>query len=263
MLRETQIAFSASLLAGSAEANNDIANRIHSGRLPAVRRLEIYRHNVYANLCGVLRDIYPVILAVVGETFFMHTAAQFVKSHPSHSGDLNQFGQEWAQFLDAYPHAAELPYLSDVARLEWSWHQAFHAGDAPPFDLSRLLALPSDDHASLRFLLHPSVRLIQSHFPVFRIWEVNQPTFKDDVEVDWDDPVETLLIHRDTNDGVSVLIERIHAPGYAFLLALEKHATLEAATVAALKVDATFDLQGFLINAVQTGVIVDFGCEQP
>ena len=146
MLRDVQTAFSKSLLANVSEANREAANMILGGKLPAVRRLEIYRHNVSTNLCGVLREIYPVILAVVGEKFFRHAAVQFIESHPSRSGDLNQFGQQWAQFLNTYPHAAELPYLSDVARLEWCWHEAFHAGDAPSFDLSRLSALPPEEH---------------------------------------------------------------------------------------------------------------------
>lgn len=262
MLRDTQTAFAASLLAGNTNVTTGAATRIHAGKLSATRRLEIYRHNVYANLRGVLKDIYPVILAVVGEAFFMHAADQFVRSHPSRSGDLNQFGGEWAGFLDTYPHAAELPYLRDVARLEWVWHQAFHAADAPPFDLARLVALPPEEHGALRFMLHPTVRLMQSHFPVLSIWEVNQPAYADKIDVDWDAPAETLLIRRDITDGVSVLIARIPAAGYAFLLALQHCVTLEAATVTALAADATFDLQKFLIESVQSGVIVDFVRQQ-
>ena len=263
MLRRVQTVFSASLLAGVADAQSESAKIIRGGRLPAVRRLEIYRHNVSTNLCGVLRNIYPVILAVVGETFFMHAAMQFIEAHASRSGDLNQFGKEWAQFLDVYPHAAELPYLSDVARLEWCWHEAFHAGDAPPFDLSRLAALPTEEHADLRFLLHPSVRLIESHFPVLRVWEVNQPTHKDDVAVHWDVNIETLLVHRDIKDGATVLIGRILAPEYAFLRELQQGATLETAAAAALQVDAAFDLQEFLIDTVESGVIIHFVESKP
>ena len=66
MLRDTQLALAASLLAGDAAA----ATQIRAGKLSVTRRLEIYRHNVYANLRGALKDIYPVILAIVGEAFF-------------------------------------------------------------------------------------------------------------------------------------------------------------------------------------------------
>ena len=259
MLRETQLAIATSLLLDDDAA---IA-QIRVGKLSATRRLEIYRHNVYTNLRGALKDIYPVILAIVGEAFFHHAADQFVAAHPSRSGDLNQFGGEWAAFLGSYAHAAELAYLPDVARLEWAWHRAFHAGDATRFDLARLAALPADEHANLRFRLHPTAQLLTSIFPVMRIWEVNQPTFTGEIAIDWDLPPDRLLIRRDIADGVSVLIERISAAAYAFLLALAQQATLETAAATALDVDAEFNLQGLLAESVQSGVIFDFVRESP
>ena len=261
MLRETQIAFAASLLAGDTVVANNAATEIRPGKLTASRRLEIYRHNVYANLRGVLKDIYPVILAIVGEAFFQYAADQYVQAHPSRSGDLNQFGGEWAAFLAAYPHAAALPYLPDVARLEWAWQQAFHAADAPPFDLSRLATIPAEQHAALCFVLHPAVRLLRSEFPILRIWEVNQPEFSGEIEVDWDAPADTLLVHR--RDGVAVLIRRFSEAEYAFLHSLEQYATLETAATAALNLDPAFDLQGFLLESVQSGIIIDFKRQGP
>ena len=256
MLRETQIVFAAALLAGDAKAHTEAAERIRAGKMTATRRLEIYRHNVHANLRGVLKDIYPVIHAIVGDAFFQQAADQFVGTHPSRSGDLNQFGGEWAAFLAAYPHAAELPYLRDVARLEWAWHQSFHAGDGQACDLAQLAAIPAEEHGALCFFLHPAVRLIESDFPILRIWEVNQPAFGGEIKVDWDAPVDTLLVYR--TDGVEVLIKRITGAGFAFLQALEQHASLEAAAAAALNLDNAFDLQGFLLESVQSGVIIDF-----
>ena len=263
MLRDAQEAFATALFAGNVEHAAEATSYIRAGKLTALRRLEIYRHNVYSTLHGTLKDIYPVILAVVGDAFFHHAADQFIAVQASRSGDLNQFGGEWAAFLSAYPHAAELPYLPDVARLEWAWHEAFHAGDAPPLDLVRLASLPAEEHSGLHFSLHPTARLIRSGFPVLRIWEVNQPTFSGEVEVNWDVPSDTLLVRRDTTDGVSVLIERLPAAAYAFLHAITQHATLEAATAAALAVDDEFDLQGFLLESVQSGVIIDFMKELP
>lgn len=261
MLHDTQTVLAASLLScddeGSSAVTTQAATSVRAGKLSAVRRLEIYRHNVTSNLRGALKDIYPVILAVVGDAYFSHAADQFIREHPSHSGDLNQFGGALSDFLATYPLAVDLPYLRDVARLEWAWHEAFHAGDALPLDLSRL-AEPAEEHGALCFTLHPTVRLVQSSFPILRIWEVNQPTFVGVIEVDWNAPAEALLIHRDLTDGVTVMIKRLSPAGHAFLSALERHATLEAATASALAEEADFDLQGFLIESVQSGVIVDF-----
>jgi hypothetical protein len=254
VLRDTQISFATSVLAGDTAA----AARIRGGKLPAARRIEIYRHNVFTNLRGALKDIYPVVLAVVGESFFVHAADRYVEAHPSRCGDLNRFGGEWAAFLGTYPHALALPYLPDVARLEWAWHEAFHAADARAFDLAGLATLPAEEHAALRFILHPAARLLQSPFPILRVWELNQPAFDGEMAVDWDASADSLLVRRDTTDGVTVLIERIPAATFAFLEALEKNATLDAATSAAHGIDGAFDLQSLLLEAVGKGIIVDF-----
>jgi hypothetical protein len=214
-------------------------------------------------LCGALKDIYPVVLAIVGESFFQHAAEQFVRAHPSRSGDLNQFGTEWPSFLADFPHASELPYLRDVADLELAWHEAFHAADSPLFDLSRLAGVPQETQVSLQFVLHPSVRLIESRYPTQRIWEVNQPAFAGEMEVVWEVPTEYLLVHRDVADGVSVFIKQISNGGFAFLQALERSTPLEEAAAEAIHVDADFDLQGFLLESVQSGVIIDFIRDQP
>ena len=253
MLHETQTEFAASLIAGDTNA----ASKIRAGKLTAVRRLEIYRHNVMSNLRGVLKDIYPVIFAIVGDAFFLHAADQFIRTHPSHSGDLNQFGSGWPAFLASYPHAADLPYLSDVAQLEWAWHEAFHASDAPPFDLGRLAAIPPEVHGELHFVLHPAVRLLQSSFPILAILAVNQKAYSGEMRVDWDAPAESLMLCRDLTDGVSVLIKRVTESAHAFLCALQRQANLEVAAAAALELDAVFDLQGLLLESVQSGVIID------
>lgn len=252
MLRDTQISLATSLLEGSMGA----LSQIRAGKLSAEKRLDVYRHNVFSNLRGALKDIYPVVLGVVGEAFFIHAADQFVLSHPSRSGDLFQFGSEFAAFIQAYPHAAELPYLADVARLEWAWHEAFHAGDSPLFDLRLLAAITAEEHGQLRFILHPTARLIESPFPLLRIWEVNQPDYAGGMNVEWDEPADTLLVRRDASDGVSVLIERVAAGSFAFLSQIQQGATLESATAAALGIDAAFDLQAFLLDAFRSGVVV-------
>ncbi|MEQ1519080.1 MAG: DNA-binding domain-containing protein [Usitatibacteraceae bacterium] len=210
-----------------------------------------------ANLRGALKDIYPVTLAIVGESFFLRAADEFIRETPSRAGDLNRFGREWAAFLGAYPHAQELPYLADVARLEWAWHEAFHAADAAAFDLARLGEIPPENHGSLRFSLHPAVRFVDSKFPILRIREVNQPGYAGELAVNWDVRAESLIVRRDIDDGMSVQVERIGATESLFLQALQRGETLESAADVAFAADPAFDLQARLLEAVRSGVISD------
>ena len=258
MLRDLQQAIADSLIAD----NHAAAQLIRGGKLSAERRLDVYRHNVLANLRGALRDIFPVVNRIVGDAFFLHAADQFICTTPSRSGDLNRFGGEWPAFLGAYPHAADLPYLADVARLEWAWHECFHAADAAPLDLARLATVDPGDHGMLLFRLHPAVRLLESAFPILRIWQVNQPDFTGDPHIDWEQAGDALLVRRDGNGGagagVEVVIQSLNAGAWRFLHELLARHALEPAASAALEADAEFDLQGFLLESVQSGVMTDF-----
>jgi len=251
MLRETQILFADSLLQGSSVA----ARVVRGGGLTPERRLEIYRHNVMHNLRGALRDIFPVTERIVGEAFFLHAADRFIRETPSRSGDLNRFGAEWPAFLAEYPHAVELSYLADVARLEWAWHECFHAADADALDLSRLADVPPEEHSALKFRLHPAVRLMASAYPLLRIWQVNQPGYEGELAIDWEAGGDSLLIYRDGNE---IAIEALPAGPFRFLSALSCRATLESAAEAGAAADEAFDLQGLLLRSVQSAVIVDF-----
>ena len=259
MLHDVQRMFASSLISGDVAA----APLIRSGKLSAERRLEVYRHNVLTNLRGALRDIFPVVNRIVGDAFFLHAADQFIRATPSHSGDLNQFGREWPAFLGDYPHAAELSYLADVARLEWAWHECFHAADAALLDLGRLAAVAPEAHGALVFRLHPAVRLLESTFPILRIWQVNQADFAGDMQIDWETGGDKLLVRREDGTGVEVVIQSLSEAAWRFLCELQEKHALEPAAAAALETDGTFDLQGFLLESVQYGVIVDFTREDP
>jgi hypothetical protein len=262
MLRDVQRAMAEILMAGDTADEKTAGDLIRGGKLSAARRMEVYRHNVRSNLRGALKDIFPVVNRIVGDAFFFHAADQFIRETPSHSGDLNQFGREWPSFLADYPHATALPYLPDVAGLEWAWHECFHAADAAPMDLQRLAAIAPDAHGSLVFRLHPAVRLLASEYPILRIWQVNQPEFAGDMQIDWAQRGDALMVCRnegaDDAGGVDVVIQSLAPGANRFLCELRGQQTFEAAAAAALNTDGAFDLRGLLLDCVQRGVIVDF-----
>jgi len=141
----------------------------------ALARLAVYRRAIVANRNGALRAAYPVVARIVGESFFAEAALQHCAAQPPGDADLNRHGAAFADFLAVYPHAAGMPWLADVARLEWACHEALLAADAPPFDFARLAAVPEDEQARLVFTPHPSLRLERAAWPVLAIWEANQP----------------------------------------------------------------------------------------
>lgn len=228
---------------------------IEAAGVCAAARLEVYSNNVFGNYRDALQAVYPVIERLVGAAFFRHACDKYIVAHPSVSGDLHDFGDRFAAFLASYPPAAELTYLSDVARLEWQYHHIFHAAAHAPLALTRLASIAPDDYASLRFSLHPAAALLRSAYPVLRIWQINQPEYTGDERLDLGEGGDALLMMR--ADFV-VTIARVPAAEYEFLTTLRSGSALAEAVDRALETDPEFDLQAVLGKYVGAGVIVDF-----
>jgi hypothetical protein len=252
-LRELQRGFAAATIFGDRSAMAGLG--IVGGRLDAGARLAIYRNNVLANYRKALAATYPVVQALVGRPFFGAAVEAFVRAHPSRRGDVNRYGGELAQFLGSYAPARELPYLPDVARLEWAIDQAAIAADADRLDLASLAAVPEPALGSLRFALHPSARFIVSRYPIFRIWQANQPGHEEDPRVDLSEGGDALLVVRGA-EGVSV--QRLSPSTHAFLSSLRGHLTLSQAVDRAIAADASFDLGEALRAHVASQTIVPF-----
>ncbi|MCZ7595302.1 MAG: DNA-binding domain-containing protein [Hyphomicrobium sp.] len=142
------------------------------GSAPPAKRFGIYRNNVFASLTACLEARFPVVARLVGDEFFSAMARVFIERSPPTSPALIEYGEEFAAFLATFAPAQSLPYLPDVARLEWRICAAYHAADAAPIDAAALARL--GEHALDAALdLHPSCALLASHHAVFSIWRAN------------------------------------------------------------------------------------------
>ena len=91
--------------------------------LAAERRLQVYRNNLEASLGAALAAVYPVVARLVGDDCFRQIGRAYLARVPSRSGNLHEFGAALPEFLAAEPALAGLPYLGDVAALEWASHE--------------------------------------------------------------------------------------------------------------------------------------------
>jgi hypothetical protein len=247
-LRDLQMAFVGGLLGGEA---HDVVDLIVPRGMTPQARFEVYRNNVFHNYREALRDVYPVVERLVGEDFFGHVARRYIPSLPSRHGNLHRYGADFGDFLDGFEPAAGLPYLGDVARLEWLVHESFHAADHPGLDPRRLAELAAECLPELCFVLHPACRLLESRFPVQRIWEINQPGAPEQA-INLDEGGARLLVRR---SGHAVEIESLAAPEYALLSALRRGSALRDALVVALAV-GPLDFGAFLARRVAHATVV-------
>ncbi|PKO68770.1 MAG: DUF2063 domain-containing protein [Betaproteobacteria bacterium HGW-Betaproteobacteria-16] len=180
------------------------------------KRLAVYRNNVMVSLVDALAQTFPVTLQLVGEPFFRAMAQVFVRAHPPRTRVLARYGEELVGFIKGFPPAAGLPYLSEVAQLEWLRLQALHAADAPPLDREAIAIFLQDSNAlpTLHWQLAPDVQLLQSSHAVVSLWAAHQPeggVAFDDVDVT---QPESALIFR---SGLDVMVMQID-PGLAALV---------------------------------------------
>jgi hypothetical protein len=166
-LLELQHAIRRSLVAqDDAEAAAAI---IADGLAPEVR-LSIYRNTFIGASITALRLTFPAVCRLVGAEFFEAAASTFAAAKPPRSGYLNDYGEAFPAFLAEFAPAASLPYIADVARLEWAVNRALHASDVEPLGLARLEAIDPEDHGRVAFVPHPSIGLVRSNYPVDAIW---------------------------------------------------------------------------------------------
>jgi hypothetical protein len=140
------------------------------------RRFAIHRNNMVSSLVDALAATFPVSRELVGLDFFEAMAAAWVRTCPPTSPVLGEYGGGLPDFIAGFAPAAGLPYLADVARLEWLRNAAWHAADARALDADAfrpLLAAP-DRLGSLRLRLHPACRWLRSAHPVLAIWSAHQ-----------------------------------------------------------------------------------------
>jgi hypothetical protein len=250
-LRELQRDFAAALLGEDAMGG---AFAVADGP-GAAARVAIYRDNVFGNYRNALAATYPVVRRLTGASFFDAAVDTYVRAQPSRSGDLNVYGDRFGDFLAGYAPAGSLPYLPDVARLEWAIDEAGRAADpahSPDEVLAAMAAVPPERLPLIRLSIAPTCRLIASSHPILRIWQVNQPDRAEVEPVALDAGGDALLVRREA-DGIAIV--HLGVGEGAWLAALARGEVLGAAIDDASAADPDFDFAKALHAHLAAGSI--------
>jgi hypothetical protein len=210
--------------------------------------MRAYRANVAGNQAAALGGAYPVVRKIVGEPFFDALAFAYAQAYPSTCGDLNRYGALLAQFVASFPQTLDLPYLPDVARMEWLVHRAYYAADPPAFDAS---ALAGTDPARWKLRLAAPCALMASAWPVASIWAAHQDGASRPEDIALSARGERVLVCRPRWRGEA---RALPAGEFGFLRAIEDGARLGEALEAAAA-DRAFDAATVPAHYVQLGVL--------
>ncbi|WP_428606721.1 DNA-binding domain-containing protein [Sedimenticola sp.] len=219
----------------------------------ALQRFNVYRNNFVVLNGDALADMYPVIKQLVGDEAFRTLATAYVRQYPPQERSLLLYGDRFAQFLGSIPELSALPYLADVARIEFAWTDAYHAEECAPLTEQQVAAIAPERFAQARLVPHPSLHCIRSDYPIFHIWQANQSADNDET-VSLDEGASLVWVIRPSQD---VEVREVSAAACGFMQALQSGHTIEQAVTDALALDSRFDLSALLARHLFDGTFCD------
>ena len=234
-LRDLQAAFAAHIVNGD---RGDLEAVVAGDSISAAARLRIYRHHVFHSLALSLAETFPTVKELVGEAFFRQMARAYVVASLPAQPVLAEYGGDFPAFVAGHSSAGDLPYLADVARLDWALNRAFHADRPPALGVAELQALGAEHLPVQRLRLQPGAAMIESNYPIDRIWAMSQPGAAG-ATIDPQAGGVHLLVLRRSDDAAFLPVSAGEA---AFLSALAGGATLEEAAALGLATAADYDL---------------------
>jgi hypothetical protein len=108
---------------------------------------KIYHNNFIATHFKALQIVYPSIQKLIGEECFENIAEVYISKNISDSYGLQEYGKDFSGFLKNFDPLKTLPYLSDIARLEWAIHEIYYQTET-------------------------ETRFVSSDYPILSIWEL-------------------------------------------------------------------------------------------
>ena len=181
-LPELQSRFFASLVCtpGGGRASFDpmLINCVERrGQLGAEERINIYAEMYFARLVDVLKSDFPRVAALLGCERFHEIVSHYLARYPSTHPSLRYLGQHFPDFLKDCAETVDLPFLSELATLEWAWVEVFDDLDTEPLRMEHLQHFAPDEWPALKFQVIPAFRILHGEWPIHVLWHVESGLF--------------------------------------------------------------------------------------
>jgi len=212
---------------------------------------KVYRNTILKGCIDALCANYPSVARLVGTDWFRAAAAVYVRDKPPSEVGLLAYGKHFADFLEHFEGARELPYLADVARLDRYWSESHMAADAALLDPAALTRLAPPELGNTVLRPHPAARWAWFDTqPAYTIWCANREQSALDDALAW--VAEGALLTRPDN----TVIWRAAGPGLcAFMDACAAARSLAQAAESALLAEPTQDVAQLLSALITAGAL--------
>ncbi|MBI1327300.1 MAG: hypothetical protein GC136_06615 [Alphaproteobacteria bacterium] len=217
-------------------------------------RMKVYRNNVVRSLIDAAMAALPMTEKLVGREFLEQAMRAFVVNNLPSQGNLNLYGMEFPDFVQAYEPAKHLPYLQDFTRLEWLWEAAYYAPDDLPLDPAELMNIAEEDMPNLQFSFRKSLALLDSEYPLDEIVDFCRAEDQKNLQ-QLSDRGCKLMIYR---PDLKVELRRLDDAEYLFLATIQNGQTIHETAEILVVHYPDADLTPLLQKHLQLGTFTSF-----
>ncbi len=191
---------------GSDDAAIDDWLRVPHG-VDLAERLAVHVEGYPARVAAALHEAFPAVAHILGEGSTASLARRLGPRISASLRNLNDIGAALPEFLESDPLAEDLPFLPDLARLEWAVVRCFHSEVSRPFDPRTGEHWTCDEWEQVRIAFQPGLAVVRSAWPIRELREAKD-TDRAAIDIDLVDRPDRVLVHR---QGFEVVVESIDA----------------------------------------------------
>lgn len=227
------------------EADGDFVAAVRGGgKLTSTEAVDVYRNAYPARMSEALGETFEACWRTLGDEDFLTACRVYARSVPSKSHNLSDYGSSFPDFLlERFKEHA--PFIGDLARLEWSFKELFHAAPHAGLAPAALSVAVKNDSV---LIFGSAVVFLSFTHSVHGLWKRDR---SDDAPLhpsDWEGRQQVLLYK---SGGTPVFSRVLAAPEASAFSSLHAGLRLDEALAAAENLDeaAARDLFSFISEA--------------
>ena len=218
----------------------------------APKRFSVYRNNIVSSLMEAMAETYPAIKNIVGEDNFKTLARIFISKHPPSSPMMQAYGDLFPRFLQAFKPLEHSPFLVDVALVERSWIEAYHAADCQILTGEQLTSIEPETLMGTRFVKHPATSIITSQYHLYDLFCLREDGSGNGGNFEKSEAMQAVLI---TRPFLSVEVAKLDFANTQFFNAIVNRQTLEQCVEIAMQIDNEFDVSSAIAQSLSSGAL--------
>jgi len=152
----------------SGQTTRDDLNQLIEGddRLSAAERLEIYANAYFFRILDCLKEDFPATLATLGADNFHNLVTGYLIEYPPTEPSIAYAGRYMSEFLRHQPVSERWPFIAELARLERTISEVFHAAEAEPLNAETMRSVAPADWPALMMRTHPALAIVDCEWRV-------------------------------------------------------------------------------------------------